>query len=226
MNMISHAILTLGRFPDERRTLAAEPARWPRALEELLRFVSPVQGLARTTTRDVTLHGITIPAGEQVLLLYGSANHDEDACSRSRRARPRPRRALALDLRPRHPLLPRQRRRAARDPRRAPGAARGDPGLGGRRARRRAEPARADARGRARADPVLSPLAERERASFSGPRISAPVRHSAGPSAASGGQAARQDRQRLLQLGAREGRAEAVVDAAAEGEHAARRGGA
>jgi len=79
MNMISHSILTLGRHPDARRMLAREPLLWPRAIEELLRFVSPVQGLARTTTREVALHGTTLPAGEQVLLLYGSANHDENA---------------------------------------------------------------------------------------------------------------------------------------------------
>jgi cytochrome P450 len=36
-----------------------------------------VQGLARTTTRPVELHGVTIPEGDQVLVLYGSANHDE-----------------------------------------------------------------------------------------------------------------------------------------------------
>ena len=36
-----------------------------------------MQGLARTTTRDVTFHGTTIPAGRKVLLLYGSANRDE-----------------------------------------------------------------------------------------------------------------------------------------------------
>jgi hypothetical protein len=77
MNTISNAILSLARFPGERRKLVREPARWPRALEELLRFESPVQGLARTTTRDVTLHGVTIPTGDQVLVLYGSANHDE-----------------------------------------------------------------------------------------------------------------------------------------------------
>ena len=77
MNMIANSILVLARHPAERRTLRAEPGRWPKALEELFRFVSPVQGLARATTRDVTLHGVTIPAGDQVLLLYGSANHDE-----------------------------------------------------------------------------------------------------------------------------------------------------
>jgi len=77
MNMISNAIVSLARFPDERRKLRDDPARWPSAMEELLRYESPVQGLARATTRDVDLHGTTIPAGDQVLLLYGSANHDE-----------------------------------------------------------------------------------------------------------------------------------------------------
>jgi cytochrome P450 len=77
MNTISNAIVSLARFPGERRKLVREPARWPRALEELLRHESPVQGLARTTTREVELHGVTVPAGDQVLILYGSANHDE-----------------------------------------------------------------------------------------------------------------------------------------------------
>jgi cytochrome P450 len=77
MNMISNAVITLGRHADARRRLVREPEIWPRALEELLRYESPVQGLARTTTRDVEIAGTTIPAGNQVLLLYGSANHDE-----------------------------------------------------------------------------------------------------------------------------------------------------
>jgi hypothetical protein len=77
MNMIANAILSLGRYPDQRRKLVRQPEIWPRALEELLRHESPVQGLARATTRPVTIAGVTIPAGDQVLLLYGSANHDE-----------------------------------------------------------------------------------------------------------------------------------------------------
>ncbi|OCC25575.1 hypothetical protein MB02_02785 [Croceicoccus estronivorus] len=78
MNMIANGVIALGRNPDERRKLTADPSRWSTALEELIRFVSPVQGLARVTTCDVELHGVTIPAGDQVLILYGSANHDED----------------------------------------------------------------------------------------------------------------------------------------------------
>ena len=77
MNMIANGIIELSRHPNERRKVAEAPDRWPRALEELLRFVSPVQGLARTTTRDVRIGDAMIPAGDQVLLLYGSANHDE-----------------------------------------------------------------------------------------------------------------------------------------------------
>lgn len=77
MNMISHSVMTLARHPDQRAKLVADPTLWPKAVEELLRFVSPVQGLARSTTRDVELHGVTIPEGDQVLVLYGSANHDE-----------------------------------------------------------------------------------------------------------------------------------------------------
>ena len=76
MNMIALGVAILARFPDARRRLRKDRALWPQALEELLRFGSPVQGLARTTTRDVTLHDVTIPAGDQVLVLYGSANHD------------------------------------------------------------------------------------------------------------------------------------------------------
>jgi cytochrome P450 len=78
MNMITHGVLTLGRHPDTRQLLRDEPQLWDQAIEELLRYVSPVQGLARTTTVDVELHGTTIPAGDQVLILYGSANHDEN----------------------------------------------------------------------------------------------------------------------------------------------------
>ncbi len=48
----------------------------PDAVEELLRLASPVQGLARTTTREIELRGRRIPAGARVLLLYAAANRD------------------------------------------------------------------------------------------------------------------------------------------------------
>jgi cytochrome P450 len=77
LNMIANGVIVLGRHPDARHRLAEDPSLWTNAIEELLRYVSPVQGLARATTRDVELHDTTIPEGDQVLLLYGSANHDE-----------------------------------------------------------------------------------------------------------------------------------------------------
>lgn len=82
MNMIAGGILALADWPDERRKLVDDPSRWNDALEEILRYVSPVQGLARSTTRDVEIGGETIPEGDQVLLLYGSANHDETVFER------------------------------------------------------------------------------------------------------------------------------------------------
>jgi len=82
MNMIALGTVILAQFPDQRRRLQQDRSLWPQAIEELLRYASPVQGLARTTTTDVTLHGVTIPEGDQVLVLYGSANHDPAAYER------------------------------------------------------------------------------------------------------------------------------------------------
>jgi cytochrome P450 len=79
MNTICHSAMVLARHPDQRRALLENPALIDGAVEELLRFISPVQGLARSTTRDVVVAGTTIPEGDQVLILYGSANHDPAA---------------------------------------------------------------------------------------------------------------------------------------------------
>jgi len=75
--MLGGSMPLLDERPDERRLLVDNPELIPDAVEELLRMTSPVQGLARSTTRDVTIGDTTIPAGRRVLLLYGSANHDE-----------------------------------------------------------------------------------------------------------------------------------------------------
>jgi len=81
-NLISNAAIQLDRHRDQRRLLVEDPARIPGAVEEFLRYDSPVQGLARTTTAPMTLHGVTIPEGGRVLLLFGSANRDERKISR------------------------------------------------------------------------------------------------------------------------------------------------
>ena len=75
--LLGGAVQLLSRNPEQRQLLAEQPGLIGDAVEEFLRLTSPVQGLARTVTRDVTIADTTIPAGRKVLLLYGSANRDE-----------------------------------------------------------------------------------------------------------------------------------------------------
>ena len=76
-NLISHTVMLLDEHPDRRSEVVAEPALIPGALTECLRLESSVQSLARFTLRDVTISGVTIPAGAKVMMLYGSGNRDE-----------------------------------------------------------------------------------------------------------------------------------------------------
>lgn len=76
-NLISHTARLLDLHPRQRELLVDDPDLIPGTLTECLRFESSVQALARTTTRDVSVEGVTIPAGEKVMMLYGSANRDE-----------------------------------------------------------------------------------------------------------------------------------------------------
>ncbi|WP_310961589.1 cytochrome P450 [Nocardioides terrisoli] len=75
-SLISHGIALLTDAPDQRQLLLDDPGLLDGALVEFLRLESSVQGLCRTTTCDVTVDGTMIPAGEKVLMLYGSANRD------------------------------------------------------------------------------------------------------------------------------------------------------
>lgn len=75
--LLGGAVQLLHRQPEQRALLAGDPDLITDAVEEFLRLTSPVQGLARTATREVTIEGRTVPAGRKVLLLYGSANRDE-----------------------------------------------------------------------------------------------------------------------------------------------------
>lgn len=76
-NLLSNSAVALSQHPDSRRQLADHPELVPAAVEELLRYDSPVQGLSRTLTRSVDLHGQSLMTGDTVLLLFGSANRDE-----------------------------------------------------------------------------------------------------------------------------------------------------
>ena len=75
-SLITHALTLLDEAPDQRRILLDDPSLLSGALLEFLRLESSVQGLARTTLRDVDVDGTTIPAGEKVMMLYAAANRD------------------------------------------------------------------------------------------------------------------------------------------------------
>lgn len=77
-NGMSGGMQLLIEHPEQRARLVADPAGVPAAVEEMLRLVSPVVSFGRTVTRDTTLRGRRLRAGQQVLLLYGAANRDPD----------------------------------------------------------------------------------------------------------------------------------------------------
>jgi cytochrome P450 len=76
MNLISNTIISLAEHPAELARLRAEPALMPSAIEESLRYRSPVQALFRTTRRPMELGGREVPAGRFVLFMIGAANRD------------------------------------------------------------------------------------------------------------------------------------------------------
>jgi len=75
-NLINNTLLCLLEHPDQLARLRAEPRLLPSALEEVLRYRTPVQMVFRATKGDVALHGQVIPAGKLVLVMIGSANRD------------------------------------------------------------------------------------------------------------------------------------------------------
>ncbi|MGH7963010.1 MAG: cytochrome P450 [Candidatus Binatia bacterium] len=76
-NLIANAMLALSAHPEQMAMVRANPTLIPNALEETLRYDGPIQTLFRQATQEVELSGTRIPAGSVVLLLVGSANHDE-----------------------------------------------------------------------------------------------------------------------------------------------------
>jgi cytochrome P450 len=80
---LSSSLVLLQRRPALRAALRGSSAAIRRAVEEFLRYESPVQGLSRTLTRDLELHGQPLRAGERVHLLFGSANRDERVFERA-----------------------------------------------------------------------------------------------------------------------------------------------
>ncbi len=78
-HLVSGSTLVLFEHPEQRALLTREPARIPLAVEECLRWVTPIQAFGRTATTDTQLGGCSIDAGDFVVMLYASANRDEAA---------------------------------------------------------------------------------------------------------------------------------------------------
>jgi len=76
-NLITGGTLALFQHPDQRALLAAQPEHLPTAIEEMLRWVTPVMHFRRTAREDCEIGGQAIAAGDKVVMWYTSANRDE-----------------------------------------------------------------------------------------------------------------------------------------------------
>ncbi|HEV8295850.1 MAG TPA: cytochrome P450 [Acidimicrobiales bacterium] len=82
--VIGSTVLELIRHPDQRQVLIEEPSRiGDTAVEEFIRWTTPILNMRRTVTEDHVLHGQRLRAGDQVLLMYSAANRDPDAFERA-----------------------------------------------------------------------------------------------------------------------------------------------
>ena len=77
-NLIANGMLLLLQHPAQAAILRARPERIDGAVEEMLRFETPVQRMGRVSLEPVTLGGVTIPPGQRVFLIMGSANRDPE----------------------------------------------------------------------------------------------------------------------------------------------------
>jgi cytochrome P450 len=76
-NLLSNTCYALLRDPSQWYALHHDLTLSARVVEEGLRYDAPVQGMFRTTTEDVEMHGVTLPAGARVFVVFGAANRDE-----------------------------------------------------------------------------------------------------------------------------------------------------
>jgi cholest-4-en-3-one 26-monooxygenase len=75
--VIARGLYELTRHPDAWETMASDPDAMPAAVEEIIRWVTPLNNMFRTATRDADIAGTPVRAGDRVALLYPSANRDE-----------------------------------------------------------------------------------------------------------------------------------------------------
>jgi cytochrome P450 len=78
-HLISGGMMALAEHPDQRAAVAADVASVPGAVEECLRWVTPIQQFARTVTRDTEVGGVPVAADDYIVMLYASGNRDEAA---------------------------------------------------------------------------------------------------------------------------------------------------
>jgi cytochrome P450 len=81
--LLANAGKLLFEHPDQRRMLAEDPSKLPNAVEEFLRFQSPVTHMCRTALEDTELRGQKIARGDFIVMVYPSANRDEDVWERA-----------------------------------------------------------------------------------------------------------------------------------------------
>ncbi len=78
-HLISGGMMALAEHPDQRAALAADPSKIGGAVEECLRWVTPIQQFARTVVHDTEIGGIPVAADDYLVMLYASGNRDEAA---------------------------------------------------------------------------------------------------------------------------------------------------
>ena len=81
-NLTGGGVITLLQHPDQLAQLRNDPSLMPKAVEELVRYQSPVIYQRRTATADTTIGDTSIKKGDKVVLYYGAANRDPDLIAR------------------------------------------------------------------------------------------------------------------------------------------------
>jgi len=77
-SLMTGGLLALADVPEQRARLVADPSLVPQAVEEMLRWVTPIMAMARTATADVDVGGQPVGTGDYVVMVYAAANRDEE----------------------------------------------------------------------------------------------------------------------------------------------------
>ncbi len=117
-NALSGGLVAFTRFPDQHRKLLDDPGLIDLAVDEIVRYVSPVMSFMRTVTEDHSYQGVDLEGGRPGVHALPVGEPRRDGVRRPRRVPRRPRSEPAPGLRHRHPLLPRRQPRPGRDRRR------------------------------------------------------------------------------------------------------------